>query len=269
MSDNGLLIAGTFAMNIAILGGVSYYLHSDYNKRVNMLSSNVNVAMENESNIVNSHAVKIADASAKATQMATTLRTASKNVYNLTNDFYTYYNVPNIANEVNAGTISMAVSSNITIGAGNNAITITGMPSGSSKLMFGSTLSMSAIDNVSRIAASSNIIIGSATSDFMHVKANGKIGINTSEPSEYLDVSGNIAGNTFKGSNLCLNASTGPVCISGDDLMNYVKYSDPLTIGNINQTSVINIGSESNGLSAAQFGASSAASTLTLFKPVA
>jgi hypothetical protein len=253
MSDNTLLIAGTFAMNVAILGGVTYYLHSDYMNKMIILSSNINVSMANESNIVKSHAVKLAEHSEKTRQLVNNVRSVSSNASVLSSDFYTYYNVPSLANNVRASSQSMTVASNLSVGSGSNAITITGMPSGSSMLMFGSTLSMSSIDNVSRISAASNIIIGSSTGDFLHVGANGKVGINNSAPSEYLDVGGNIAGNNFIGSNLCLASRDGPICVSGNDLLDYVKYTDPLMLNINSQLSALDYTTDYTTVSAPEY----------------
>ena len=215
--NNALLITGSFAVNLAILGGLSLYMRSDYINKVDALNSNMNLQLTTEANVVSAQNSRLQNTIAQSSNMNDTLIYLQEQTHMIQSDLIaSRINLHNIESIITDNAISFAASSNITVGEdASNMITIQGMPSGSSKLMFGSSLSMSAVGNTNNIVSSRDLVFGPGTSDNMRLTSNGLLGIGLSSPTERLSVNGNVySTGKLMGSNLCI----GSTCMTEDQL---------------------------------------------------
>jgi len=215
MSDNSLLIAGTFAINLAILGGASLYLHSDYINRLDKLSNDMSSNGKNDSALDTRVSALKGSVDTHTSTLTTLQTTLTSNATSLSNALTTRaFNASNIsASNVYSDSIR---SSNLVIGlsaSDANNITIQGAPSGSQKLMFGTSLSMSAVDATANAIQSDkifNIAPLSGTPPNLTVKPDGGVVVRD---------------------RLCFGSDSGSTCITAANLGSFVKYGDSLTLG--------------------------------------
>jgi hypothetical protein len=208
MSDNTLLILGTFSLNLAILGGASYYLHSDYMSRLSEDNIAMNAIVSSQTTMTDS----LLSLNSTTIKNRASIDTAGSNIRSLSNVL-----VSSMEPEKTVRALSNLIVGNSNDGV--NSVTISGY-SGNSKLMFGSATTMSA----AQINASGDFGISIANTNSIYIKsADGSVGIKNSSPAYPLDVTGNIntSGN-LNAEQLCLRNGTTPVCITGQQLRNLV-----------------------------------------------
>lgn len=211
--NNALLVAGSFAVNLAILGGLSLYMHHDYIDKVDRLNSNMNVQLSTEANVVSAQGSRLQQAIKQTSNINDALTALQGQAQTMQSVLISSQSdILRLFENGTDNSISLNVASNISVGndpATN--ITIQGMPSGSSKLMFGTSLSMSAVGNNNNIVSSRDLVFGPGTSESMHLTSNGLLGIGMSNPTEVLSVKGNVwSTGKLVGSNLCI----GSTCLS-------------------------------------------------------
>jgi hypothetical protein len=209
MSDNTLLVLGTFSLNLAILGGATYYLYSDYRSRI-----------DDENAVVAS----LTTSQATLTDSVLSLNTSTtKNASGLSSTTSALSSLSNVvSSNVGAPVVNFNTLSNLTVGNDPaNALTIQGY-SGNSRILFGDVLTIKQDGTTSTINSGKDLnIMGGANMYFSTSLKN--VGVNNTSPQYPFDVTGDINTSTnINGTKLCLTNTPTPTCVSGSQLASLI-----------------------------------------------